>query len=217
MSTFACPTCGGEVAFASGTPFAACRYCKALLTRNDVTVESVGQAAMVPDDFSPLQLGVTGRYDNRPFHVVGRLRKVWEEGSWNEWCVSFEDGRFGWLAEAQGDLVMTFEQPAASVTRLPDARKAADMAPGALCDIGESQFSVTDIKQVNCLGAEGELTDVFKNGEAVLSIDLRGAGLEFATVEYRSGQVTAFVGRFVEFADCRFSSLRRLAGWDAPR
>jgi hypothetical protein len=112
---------------------------------------------------------------------------------------------------------MTFEQPAAAVARLPDAHKAAAMEPGALCDIGEARFSVTDIKQVNCLGAEGELTDVFKNGEAVLSIDLRGTGLEFATVEYRSGQVTAFIGRFVEFADCRFSNLRRLAGWDAPR
>jgi hypothetical protein len=215
MTSFACPTCGGEVRFNSGTPFAVCRYCKSLLTRNDVTLESVGQAAMVPDDFSPLQIGVMGRYEGRRFTVVGRLRKVWAEGSWNEWCVAFEDGHFGWLAEAQGELVMTFEQPVA-VLGSP-VRKTDDIQPGAAWRIGGNLFSVTDIKDVSCLGAEGELTGVIRSGESVRSVDLRGPGFEFATVEFRAAKVTPFVGRFVEFADCRFSNLRRLAGWDAPQ
>ncbi len=215
MTVFACPTCGGEVRFGSGTPYAVCRYCKALLVRNDVTVETLGRAANVPDDFSPLQIGVVGRYDGRQFSVVGRLRKVWEEGSWNEWCVLFEDQHFGWLAEAQGDWVMTFEQPADSFDGIPSQAQAAGIEPGTSWRIAGRSFSVTDVKKVSCQGAEGELTEAFVAGEAVLSIDLRGTGLEFATVEFRHAGIKAFVGRFVEFADCRFSNLRRLDGWDS--
>jgi hypothetical protein len=146
--------------------------------------------------------------------VVGRLRKVWEEGSWNEWCVQFEDQRFGWLAEAQGDLVMTFEQPPGALEGAPSAEVAARVQPGTAWRIGGRRYSVSDVKQVSCQGAEGELSAVFGPGERILSIDLRGDGLAFATVEFHRAAVTPFVGRFVEFAECQFSNLRQL-GWGA--
>jgi len=213
MSVFACPTCGGEVRFGTGAPYSVCRYCKSLLVKG-TAVETVGRVAEVPDDFSPLQLGVSGRFEKSTFRVVGRLRKVWEEGSWNEWCVQFDDQRFGWLAEAQGDLVMTFEQPAGALEGAPSAEQAARIQPGASWRIGGRRFSVSDVKQVSCQGAEGELSSVFGPGEQILSIDLRGDALAFATVEFRRASVTPYVGRFVEFADCQFSNLRQL-GWGA--
>jgi hypothetical protein len=183
--------------------------------RNDVTVDSIGQVAAVPDDFSPLQLGVTGIFEQRRFSVVGRLRKAWEDGSWNEWCVLFADQRFGWLAEAQGDWVMTFEQPAAALAEVPPAVQAARAQPGNRWRIGGRSFQVRDIKQVSCAAAEGELSAAFSIGEAALSIDLSGAGLEFATVEFRAEATFAYVGRFVEFSECRFANLRVLGGWGA--
>jgi len=214
MTVFACPTCGGEVHFGTGAPYSVCRYCKSLLVKGTTAVEMVGRAAEVPDDFSPLQIGAGGRFENRPFQVVGRQRKVWEEGSWNEWCVQFEDQRFGWLAEAQGDLVMTFEQPPGALEGAPSAEVAARVQPGTAWRIGGRRYSVSDVKQVSCQGAEGELSAVFGPGERILSIDLRGDGLAFATVEFHRAAVTSFVGRFVEFAECQFSNLRQL-GWGA--
>jgi hypothetical protein len=193
-----------------------CRFCKSLLVRTDLKVESIGQVALVPDDFSPLQLGVTGAFEGHRFRLVGRLRKVWSEGSWNEWCVLFDDQRFGWLAEAQGDLVMTFLQPAAAAQGVPAAAAAARAEPGTMWRIGGSGFNVSDVKQVSVGGAEGELSDVFAVGEPVLSIDLRGSGLAFATLEYRRDAVQAYAGRFVEFDECRFANLRQLAGWGPP-
>jgi hypothetical protein len=213
MTAFQCPTCGAEGRFESGAPYAVCRFCRSLLLRTDVTLQSVGRVAAVADDFSPLQLGVGGRFDQRAFIVVGRIRKVWDEGSWNEWCVMFDTQRFGWLAEAQGDLVMTFEQPRGALQDAPEAAQAARVEPGSVWHIGGRSFTVSDVKRVTCQGAEGELSGISSIEGAVLSIDLRGAGLEFATVEFRGSEVTPYVGRFVEFADCRFSNLRQIAGW----
>jgi Domain of unknown function (DUF4178) len=215
MTSFQCPTCGGEGRFGSGAPYAVCRFCRSLLLRTDVTLQSVGRVAAVPDDFSPLQLGVGGQFDQRHFSVVGRIRKVWEQGSWNEWCVMFDPQRFGWLAEAQGDLVMTFEQPRSSLEKPPAPAQAAQVEPGATWRIGGRNFTVTDVKEVSCQGAEGELSGISSIEGNVLSIDLHGAGLEFATVEFRGDGVTPYVGRFVEFADCQFSNLRRIAGWNS--
>jgi len=213
LTAYRCPTCGAEGRFASGAPYAVCRYCRSLLVRNDVTVESIGQVAAVPDDLSPLQLGVTGLFERQRFTVVGRLRKTWEDGSWNEWCVLFEDQRFGWLAEAQGDWVMTFEQPAAALAEVPTAIAAARAQPGERWRIGGRAFEVRDSKQVRCAAAEGELSVAFSIGEQALSIDLAGAGLEFATVEFRAGVTSGYVGRFVEFTECHFANLRHLDGW----
>ena len=83
MTSFQCPTCGADGGFGSGAPYAVCRFCRSLLLRTDATLKSVGRVAAVPDDFSPLQLGVGGQFDRRPFTVVGRIRMVWEQGSWN--------------------------------------------------------------------------------------------------------------------------------------
>jgi hypothetical protein len=216
LTTFQCPTCGAEGRFGGGAPYAVCRYCKSLLVRSEARLEAIGRVADVPDDFSPLQVGVMGQFDGRRFSVVGRMRKVWDEGSWSEWCVLFEDQNFGWLAEAQGDWVMTFEQPPAAVQAIPRADVAERAGPGTTWRLDGRNFTVTDVKKVKCLGAEGELTGVLRPGESALSIDLRGIGLEIATVEFQRDTIRAYVGRFVEFAECRFTHLRPLEGWVSP-
>ena len=109
---------------------------------------------------------------------------------------------------------MTFEQPSSSLENAPPPAQAAQVEPGAAWRIGGRSFSVTDVKQVTCQGAEGELAGIPPIEGDVLSVDLHGAGLEFATVEFRGDAVTPYVGRFVEFADCRFTNLRRIDGWN---
>jgi hypothetical protein len=204
---FTCPTCGAPLQFLSAAPYAVCAYCRSLLVRSDVGVESIGKVAMVPDDVSPLRLGTSGLYEKRPFRLVGRIRKVWSQGSWSEWCALFGDGALGWLAEAQGDLVMTFERPI--------ALQQQKIAPEAVVVLEGERFQVSDIKQVVCSGAEGELSSYSPNAKPMISVDLRGPGLAFATIE-RSDKVRIFVGRFVEFGECNFQGLRALEGWTPP-
>ena len=213
MSSRPCPACGASVEFRSAAPYAVCSYCQALLIRRDATLESIGRVAEVPDDFSPLQLNVSGTFDGRRFTLIGRLRKAWEQGSWNEWCALFDDQRLGWLAEAQGDLVMTFERPNDVLTpRLP-AEALSKAEPGDVFTLEQRRFSVSDVKQVVCLGAQGELISCPAMGTRMTSIDLRGPGVEFGTIEASEHDVSVYIGRFVDFAECRFSGLRQLDGW----
>lgn len=199
-----------------GTPYSVCQYCQSLLLRNDATYESVGKVAQVPDDFSPMQLGVQGYFEGKHFSLIGRIRKSWEQGSWNEWCALFDDQRMGWLAEAQGDWVMCFEQPPESLRNAPSLKEIDRIEPGQKWYIGKQAYTVSDAKRVLCDAAEGELSDIDYKGQVLSSVDLRGAGMQFATVEFTSKEINVFAGRFIDFAECRFSGLRQLDGWVAP-
>jgi hypothetical protein len=186
-----------------------------LLVRRDASLEAIGRVAEVPDDFSPLQLDVTGQFEGRRFTLIGRIRKAWEQGSWSEWCAMFDDQQLGWLAEAQGDLVMTFERPIEQLSPRVSVAQLRGAAPGNPFRIDGRVFSVSDVKSVTCVGAQGELGSAPKPGTAMLSIDLRGPGLQFATLEVDGDSIYLFGGRYVDFAECRFGGLRALEGWSA--
>jgi hypothetical protein len=177
-----------------------------MLVRREASLESIGRVAEVPDDISPFQLQTTGTFEGRHFTLVGRIRKTWSQGSWNEWCANFDEAQFGWLAEAQGDLVMTFEQP-------PQSPLPLDLAPGTGVPIAGKSFVVSDVKAVDVTAAEGELSSGAITGARMTSIDLKGPGLTFATIEIDDTRPRLFVGRYVEFEECRFSNLRALEGW----
>jgi len=215
MLTLNCPSCGALLKL-RGTPYGVCQYCQSLLLRNDATYEAVGKVAEVPDDFSPMQLGVQGYFEGKHFALIGRIRKSWEQGSWNEWCALFDDQRVGWLAEAQGDWVMCFEQPVQSLHNAPPINDIDRIEPGQVWYIGKQAYTVTDAKKVVCDAAEGELSDIDYKGQVLRSVDLRGAGVQFATVEFSARDINVFAGRLVDFAECRFSGLRQLDGWGTP-
>jgi hypothetical protein len=201
------------VQFKSAAPYAVCAYCRSLLVRRDATLESIGRVAEVPDDLSPLQLRTAGVYEKRPFTLIGRIRKTWDEGSWSEWCANFDQPEFGWLAEAQGDLVMTFERPLQELDSVRSPEALIQASSGTAVSVRGEPFQISDIKTVTVTAAEGELTSAAITGTQMTSIDLRGPGVKLATIEIASTQMRLFVGRFVEFDECRFSNLRTLEGW----
>lgn len=212
MLSLNCPSCGAMLKL-RGTPYGVCQYCQSLLLRSDASYEVVGKVAEVPDDFSPMQLGVQGYFENKHFTLIGRVRKSWEQGSWNEWCALFDDQRTGWLAEAQGDWVMCFEQPEESLHNAPAPNEIGNIEPGHTWYIGKQAFTVTDVKKVSCDAAEGELSDIDYHGQITCSVDLRGEGMLFATVEFTNKDRSVFAGRMIEFSECRFIGLRKLEGW----
>lgn len=60
-----------------------------------------------PDDWSILQLGVTGSYQTKAFEVIGRIRLQLRQEYKNYWCVWFDQGqKYGWLAESFGKYAM---------------------------------------------------------------------------------------------------------------
>jgi hypothetical protein len=213
MGSPTCPSCGAAVQFRSAAPYAVCPYCRSLLVRRDASLEAIGRVAEVPDDLSPLQLHTTGVFEKGHFSLVGRIRKTWDEGSWSEWCANFDSPQFGWLAEAQGELVMTFEHPLKELGGVPTPEALQNAPPGSSVNIAGRAFNVSDIKVVTVTAAEGELSSAAITGLKMTSIDLRGPGVAFATLEIAAKQTRLFVGRYVEFDECKFGNLRQLEGW----
>src|SRR5579864_8545037 len=149
MGNPTCPSCGAPVQFRSAAPYAVCPYCRSLLVRRDASLESIGRVAEVPDDLSPLQLHAAGVFEKKHFTLVGRIRKTWDQGSWSEWCANFDQPEFGWLAEAQGDLVMTFEQPLQELAGVQSPQMLMAAPPGSSVTIGGQPFTISDVKLVS--------------------------------------------------------------------
>jgi hypothetical protein len=217
MQAYTCPSCGGEVAFKSSVSVTCvCPYCRSLIVRHDKDVEAMGKMAEVPDDISPFQIGTEGSYNRVQFALIGRVRMAWEDGGWNEWFLWFNDGRSGWLAEAQGFLAISFKlDDADSTLKCFVTTKKQPLSLGQYININGQAFSVADLKEAESVTCEGELPSVVKKGQKTFSADLISNDGKFASIEFdedwRPQQI--FVGSYLEFDALSFSHLRELPGW----
>ncbi|MNR75562.1 hypothetical protein D3C72_61950 [compost metagenome] len=206
----ACPACGAEVDFKSRSAvFAVCSYCQSTLIRHDVDLEAIGKMAQLPPDMSPLQVGTRGTYEGKRFELLGRLKVAWEDGLWNEWYALFDDGREGWLAEAQGFFMMSF--PQAVPRSLP---AAGALKVGRTITLASNQkFMIDDLRPATCIGSEGELPFPAPQGRESLSVDLSGPEATFANLEVAKDGTRLYTGKYVEFDELKLSNLRELDGW----
>ena len=70
-----CPGCGAPVEFRSAqSTHAVCPYCQSTVLRQGEVLSRIGRMAELFDDHSPLQLMAGGRFDNKPFVLIGRLQ-----------------------------------------------------------------------------------------------------------------------------------------------
>src|SRR5262249_53385454 len=111
MKAAVCPGCGAEIAFKDpGAIVRVCEYCNSVVARGDLTYENLGKSGDAADSRSPLATGLDGAYQGQGFTLTGRvLLRHPAGGTWEEWYAHFADGRWGWLAEAQGKFYLTFE------------------------------------------------------------------------------------------------------------
>lgn len=210
MAKFTCPACGGEFQLKSKfSVFGICTYCKSTIVRHDVNLETMGKMADLPQDMSPLQIGTRGQIERATFEIVGRLKMAWEDGAWNEWYVLFDNGKDGWLAEAQGFYMISYAL--STFDKLPPVDKVSVNLKISINK--DSTFVVDDIKQATCVGSEGELPFPAPIGRRSTSIDLSGPGDQFACIEYADDGVRIYVGHYAEFNQLALSSLRQIDGW----
>ena len=179
-----------------------------MIVRHDMDLESLGEMAQLPDDISPLKIGSRGKHKGAGFEVIGRLKVGWSEGYWNEWYVSFENGRYGWLAEAMGFFMLSSE-----------VKETGKVPPLKSIDVGKvyevipsKKFFVDDIKETVCIGSEGELPFKAFKGRKTTSVDLSDHLGEFASIEYsHEDGISLYIGRYVEFEELQLTNLRDLA------
>jgi hypothetical protein len=204
-----CPSCGAPVRFATAQSLlAVCGYCRASLIRRDLDVEQIGTMGALLQDPTPLQLGVEGVWRTVHFAVVGRLQVRWSDGAWNEWYCAFDDGRTGWLGEAGGEYSMSFEQTVAEPLPAWEA-----LRPGRSVTLAGVEYEVTDVREAEVVGGEGELPVRVASGWKTRTADLRNATARFGTLDYSDEAPRVYLGEMVEFRALALRGLRELEGW----
>jgi Domain of unknown function (DUF4178) len=206
-----CPQCGAPVTFRSSIAvFAVCEHCRSMVVLRGAAAELIGVMAALPPDLSPFQIGTRGEWKGRGFEIVGRLRVEWEEGSWNEWCILYDAKTTGWLAEAQGLLMISFAAPLSE--QLPAA--TSFYAPNLKLQLNGATWTVADVKRVKYRAAEGELPFAAPPDESRVSVDLIGAQGGFASIELDGEALELFTGEYAHFATLKLTNLRQVPGWD---
>lgn len=209
MSSATCPSCGASVTFVSAQSLlAVCGYCRATLIRRDLDVEQVGTMAALLEDVTPLRLGAEGVWRGTHFAVVGRLQVRWDGGRWNEWYCVFDDGRGGWLGEAAGEFSVSFETTVAEP--LPAWKS---LGPGTRVTLGGVAYEVTDRREAEVIGGEGELPFRVDAGWKTATADLRAPTTRFATLDYSDEPPRVYIGEVVDVATLGLRGLRELDRW----
>ncbi|HEX2059560.1 MAG TPA: DUF4178 domain-containing protein [Thermoanaerobaculia bacterium] len=188
MSVASCPSCGAPIEFAIGTSaVVVCGYCRSVVARTDRGVESHGQVAALVDTGSPLHVGMPGSYRGKGFRITGRTQLRHQAGGvWDEWYAAFDDGRWGWLAEAQGRFYVTFRVAA-------DAPAYQELQLGGRVP-SLDDLTVAEIGEAALASAEGELPWTPIPGSTYAYADLTGAAKKFATIDYSEEPPIVFKG-----------------------
>ena len=200
-----CPGCGAPVEFrAAQSTHAVCAYCRGIVVRDGDTLKRAGRMAELFDDFSPLQLAASGRYEQQGFTLVGRLQYGYAQGRWTEWIAAFDDGqRTGILSEDNGAFV--FARPAAVQGALP---AAAALKVGASATVGGQRYTVASSEQVALVSAQGELPRLPPLNQYFTMVDLRGEQGQVLSLDYSSDPPAAYLGRSVKLGDLALRGLR---------
>lgn len=197
--TFAnCPSCGAQVEFAIGSSeVVICGQCRSIVARTDRRIEDHGKVAALVDTGSPLAVGTTGKYRGLGFRISGRTQYLHQAGGvWDEWYAALDDGRWAWLAEAQGRFYVTFKVVAHDVPAYDS------IAPG---DRVLDDLVVAEVGEAELISAEGELPWTPVAGGLNWYADLTGPNERFATIDYSEEPPILFKGEETTLAELGIS------------
>lgn len=194
-----CPSCGAPVEFKAGSSVAVvCASCKFCVVRSDRDIRLVGRVADLAQTDSPLYVGLNGTFRGIGYRIVGRQQLDHGQGPWDEWYCAFNDGRWGWLAEAQGRYYFTFAVQ-------PPAIPYDHAVLGHQIQVNNQPFTVAEKGSGQFVTFEGELPVVGTPGEYFGYIDISGPGGTFGTLDFGQGSgyapEAAYIGYIVSFQE----------------
>lgn len=193
-----CPACGAPVVFKTGSSVViVCDYCNSVVARTDRALEDLGKVADVVESGSPLAVGLKGVCRGVAFELTGRAQLGHAAGgTWDEWYAAFADGRWGWLAEAQGRFYLTFQRDIPAAQNIPplDALELGQQVPSIPTP---TPLVVAEKGEARTLAAEGEIPYRLTPGEAYAYADLSGQDGLFGTIDYGEQPPLVFIGREV--------------------
>src|SRR2546423_11433660 len=191
-----CPACGATVIFKTGSSVVVvCESCNSVVARTDRGVEDAGKVSDVVESGSPLDVNLRGVYLGVAFELTGRAQLGHAAGGfWDEWYAAFSDGRWGWLAEAQGRFYLTFQIQVPAPNALPSF-DSLQLGQPVWAVPAQPPPVVAEKGTARMLAAEGEIPYLVKPGDVYAYADLSGHGGAFGPPAYRGEAPPPFVGR----------------------
>lgn len=180
-----CPNCAAPVEFRfGGTLVAICEFCNSAVARDDQDLKLIGKVSQLVETQSLVQIGSTGSFRGKPFEVIGRVQYEHAGGGvWDEWYLRFPADKMAWLAEAQGQIHLTFPRPIRKKNPVPDFN---DLAVGQAVRYGDNDLTVVEKGVATAASAQGEIPWSFTPRADHVYVDLLGDEGWFATFEYES-------------------------------
>src|ERR1044071_3331901 len=168
-----CPACGAQVLFKTGSSVVVvCEFCRSVVARTDRGIEDAGKVADITESGSPLDVGLRGVYLGVAFELTGRAQLQHAAGGfWDEWYAAFSDGRWGWLAEAQGRFYLTFQTQVPSPNALPSF-DSIQLGQPVYAIPAQSPLVVAEKGTAGMLAAEREIPYMLTPGEQYAYADL---------------------------------------------
>lgn len=154
------------------------------MVRTDRDLRVLGKVADLVPTAAPIAVGDYGRIGDTGFTVGGRLQLDHGKGPWDEWYVGLDDGRWGWLARAQGRWYLTFPVEASG---LPTWDAMVPGNSGQLPGGGQHQWTAVERGHSRMISAQGELPFPTRASEAGRYVDLQAPGGGFGTLDYGDG------------------------------
>jgi hypothetical protein len=208
-----CPSCGTVLTIDhESTVSLVCKRCHAVLEKRGNNLRQVGTAAVAVPTRTSLESGMDGAYQGTRFVITGHVQLSNEEGAtWDEFYLGFADGECGWLAQAQGRLILSFRSPLPDGVVLPDFDELTLNQPLDLMK-GLHAVHVVEKSYARVEAASGQMPYVLQAGETYPYADFAALSGAFASVDYSTDPPTLFVGREVTFDDLGMQAPKRERG-----
>lgn len=182
---------------------AVCGYCQSAVVRDGEVLKRLGKMAELFDDHSLLQLQAGGRWNGKPFTLVGQLQYGTSDARWTEWQVLFDDGGTAILSEDNGAYV--FSRAAVLQRELPPA---SSFRVGATTALNGKTFQVASNDSVKLLSAQGELPKLPELGHPFAMVELRSADGQVVSVDYGMAVAQATLGQAITLDELAMTGLR---------
>ncbi|HEX6975453.1 MAG TPA: DUF4178 domain-containing protein, partial [Vicinamibacterales bacterium] len=186
MSVANCPSCGSQINFAIGSSeVVVCDSCRSIVARTDRGMETHGVVSGLIDTGSPLAVGVTGNFRGLGYRITGRTQLRHQAGGvWDEWYAAVDDGRWMWVAEAQGRFFVTGKTEA----------QAPPFNALAVGDPSIGGLTIAEVGTAQLISAEGELPWTPDAGAKYRYAALTGPNTQVAPIDYSAEPPLVFQG-----------------------
>lgn len=153
-----CQTCGAPINIENQfVRSVSCQFCGAsYLISGEEGLQARGKGIKLADYPSRLDVGQSGSIRGRKFSVLGRVRYAYDEGFWEEWQISWDDGQPpAWLEEDEGYWTLYKRERVRGA--IPPH---SDVRVGGTIKVNNMTVFITEKRSAKMVGQEGQFSAV---------------------------------------------------------